>query len=752
MICRFRSPSILQRIDDVVENAHRKRVGLLKDHAHPLAQLDHIDALGIDRVAVDPHVAAGRDAVDQVVHPVDAPQQRRFAAARRADDRRHLALGDRHRDVEQGLLVAVPEREVFDLQDRLLRHRPSCGSTASIGSPRAIASSRLMPLASADSVGGARDWRLPLSPAARCAMVGHAQQCCGLRCHRKPCAASRARRKSVKNSAKASRAVVARPVLRSAILHPDLAISDTLNPLIQDSAMNLHHLPPPVSRRLRRPGRRRCLAAAGSRAQDSKEPLVQDLAGPVVAAQDALRQASSTTSTSPRRPRRTTASTPSSTSTSSSRTRPRTTAYLAELKKRADDLGVKTLLIMCDGEGRPRRPRRRRSGPRPSRTTTSGSRRPSTSAATRSASTPRSTASSRSRSSRSWPPTACGGCREFAATHGLNVIVENHGGLSSNGEWLAGVMKLVDHKNCGTLPDFGNFRSRRRQGIRPLQGRRRADAVRQGRQRQEPRLRRRGQRDAHRLPQDDGDRRQTPATTATRHRVRRRQAQRAGRHQGDEEAAGAGAGKDGRASSWTDMFHPHGPTFWELAEQCLSSTERGYDLLAPKFDFTPFRTPDEILDGLAKRLGRRGRSTRPWTSAAAPGRRFASCGRCCRRAVVGIDFSQGMLDVAAAAVPPARRTWCSAGGTYQSSSSAATCWRCSSARSSTWRSRSVRWDTSCRRTSRGLSSGFSGPQARRPVCLRHGHHAAVVFAAGSALAGFQRGDARAQRHPAAARS
>jgi len=37
------------------------------------------------------------------------------------------------------------------------------------------------------------------------------------------------------------------------------------------------------------------------------------------------------------------------------------------------------------------------------------------------------------------------------------VIVENHGGLSSDGSWLAGVMKLVDHPNCGTLPDFGNF-------------------------------------------------------------------------------------------------------------------------------------------------------------------------------------------------------------------------------------------------------------------------------------------------------
>lgn len=47
---------------------------------------------------------------------------------------------------------------------------------------------------------------------------------------------------------------------------------------------------------------------------------------------------------------------------------------------------------------------------------------------------------------------------EFSAQHGLNTIVENHGGLSSNGEWLAKVMKTVDHANCGTLPDFGNFR------------------------------------------------------------------------------------------------------------------------------------------------------------------------------------------------------------------------------------------------------------------------------------------------------
>lgn len=47
---------------------------------------------------------------------------------------------------------------------------------------------------------------------------------------------------------------------------------------------------------------------------------------------------------------------------------------------------------------------------------------------------------------------------EEADTRGLNVLVENHGGLSSSGAWLAGVMRRVDHPRCGTLPDFGNFK------------------------------------------------------------------------------------------------------------------------------------------------------------------------------------------------------------------------------------------------------------------------------------------------------
>lgn len=46
---------------------------------------------------------------------------------------------------------------------------------------------------------------------------------------------------------------------------------------------------------------------------------------------------------------------------------------------------------------------------------------------------------------------------EYAAKDNINIIVENHGELSSNGGWLAGVMKMAGRQNVGTLPDFGNF-------------------------------------------------------------------------------------------------------------------------------------------------------------------------------------------------------------------------------------------------------------------------------------------------------
>jgi sugar phosphate isomerase/epimerase len=47
---------------------------------------------------------------------------------------------------------------------------------------------------------------------------------------------------------------------------------------------------------------------------------------------------------------------------------------------------------------------------------------------------------------------------ELADPLGLDVIVENHGGLSSNGKWLSDTLRRVDHRRIGSLPDFGNFR------------------------------------------------------------------------------------------------------------------------------------------------------------------------------------------------------------------------------------------------------------------------------------------------------
>src|SRR5688572_14248926 len=47
---------------------------------------------------------------------------------------------------------------------------------------------------------------------------------------------------------------------------------------------------------------------------------------------------------------------------------------------------------------------------------------------------------------------------EFADPHGINVVIENHGGLSSNAKWLVETITRVGHKRAGTLPDFGNFR------------------------------------------------------------------------------------------------------------------------------------------------------------------------------------------------------------------------------------------------------------------------------------------------------
>jgi sugar phosphate isomerase/epimerase len=46
---------------------------------------------------------------------------------------------------------------------------------------------------------------------------------------------------------------------------------------------------------------------------------------------------------------------------------------------------------------------------------------------------------------------------EYADAAGINVLIENHWGLSSDPDWLMPLIEKVNHPRFGTLPDFGNF-------------------------------------------------------------------------------------------------------------------------------------------------------------------------------------------------------------------------------------------------------------------------------------------------------
>ncbi len=95
------------------------------------------------------------------------------------------------------------------------------------------------------------------------------------------------------------------------------------------------------------------------------------------------------------------------------------------------------------------------------------------------------------------------------------------------------------------------------------------------------------------------------------------------------------------------MFHPEGPTFLELMRQALASTERGYDLIAPKFDHTPFRTPDPVLEAMAKVIAGGGPVGSALDVCSGTGAAMRHLRPIVTERVVGIDFSQGMLDEAA---------------------------------------------------------------------------------------------------------
>lgn len=89
-----------------------------------------------------------------------------------------------------------------------------------------------------------------------------------------------------------------------------------------------------------------------------------------------------------------------------------------------------------------------------------------------------------------------------------------------------------------------------------------------------------------------------------------------------------------------------GPTFSELMRQCLSSTERGYDLLASKFDYTPFLTPDTILRVVQQHLRQYVPISAALDICCGTGAGMRILRPLCRDRVVGIDFSQGMIKVA----------------------------------------------------------------------------------------------------------
>ncbi|MGK6352949.1 sugar phosphate isomerase/epimerase family protein [Parapedobacter sp. DT-150] len=133
-------------------------------------------------------------------------------------------------------------------------------------------------------------------------------------------------------------------------------------------------------------------------------------------------------------------------------------AYLGELKQRCDDNGITSVLIMCDLEGDlgdTDAARRKQAVENHYKWVTAaqflGCHAIRVNAAGQGA----------AEEVAQYATESLRQLATFAQDYDLSVIVENHGGYSSNGGWLSGVMKAVAMPNCGTLPDMGNFCIRR---------------------------------------------------------------------------------------------------------------------------------------------------------------------------------------------------------------------------------------------------------------------------------------------------
>lgn len=128
--------------------------------------------------------------------------------------------------------------------------------------------------------------------------------------------------------------------------------------------------------------------------------------------------------------------------------------WLADLKQRAADHNVKSLLIMCDGEGD-----LGDLDPQARQQTVENHHKWVEAAAFLGCHSIRVNAAGQG-SAEDVQQAAIDGLgrlTEFAAQADINVLVENHGGYSSDGQWLSTVIRQVGMDHCGTLPDFGNF-------------------------------------------------------------------------------------------------------------------------------------------------------------------------------------------------------------------------------------------------------------------------------------------------------
>jgi sugar phosphate isomerase/epimerase len=134
-------------------------------------------------------------------------------------------------------------------------------------------------------------------------------------------------------------------------------------------------------------------------------------------------------------------------------------AYLAEMNKRAADHGVTQLLIMIDGEGG-----LAETDSKQLSQAVENHYKWVDAAKTLGCHSIRVNAFSSNPNPEEAAKAAVDGLArlgEYGQKVGINVIVENHGGFSSDGKWLSGIMKTINMPNVGTLPDFGNFCIRR---------------------------------------------------------------------------------------------------------------------------------------------------------------------------------------------------------------------------------------------------------------------------------------------------